>query len=358
MSRLLILICILISFEVQAQIFQLKVTDYDGLDSINAVKIFIDSEVMKIEDSVNKEFPNETPRRILQGMGDANIMAAKGIGTDYTSAMQVSVIGATLGAGADFEQEKHTKSETSGYAAAPGLMIGVNLGALGMNDILNMESDKLNMYVNAMSTKYIQSLDDENDRTLVGLDMTSIGLHFRYHLVDRSEQHPRWGGLKFTWGYEYNHSDYTYETRLDRMINIIGDNELLQGRLTGTPKALVKVRTHSFPLAVSTDYQLLSFLNVYGGTGMDFNIGYAKGIGVANGDVTPVLCTGGSCGPGRNLQLQAQANLDASSLVTPVTVRAFGGFQINVSHLSFYAQVDKEVLTELVSAAAGIRLFY
>lgn len=359
MSKMLALLLILFSLESNAQVFRLTVTDYDGLDSINAVKIFIDSEVKKIEDEVNQEFPNASPRRIMQGMADSNVIAAKGIGTDYTSLMKVNMIGVSVGAGADFDADNGTDSDTSGYAAAPGLTIGMNLGAMGMRDILDMDSDKLNMYVNAMSTKYSQELDDEqNDRTLVGLDMTSVGVHFRYHLFDPRETHPKWGGFKFHWGYEYNSSDYTYETRLNRIIDIIGDQEILRGRLTGTPKAIVKVRTHSFPLAISSDYQILSFLNLYGGGGMDFNIGEAKGSGEANGDVSPVLCTGGSCGPGRTLQLQAQANLDTSGMVTPVTVRAFTGFQINISHFSLFGQVDKELATELISATTGIRLVY
>ena len=357
MSKLLALLFFLFcSHESRAQVFRLTVTDYDGLDSINAVKIFIDSEVKKVEDDINEKFPNAAPHRLLQGMADSNVIAAKGVGTDYTSLMKVYLVGASVGAGADLDPDNHTESDTSGYAAAPALTIGMNMGAMGMRDILDMDSDKLNMYINAMSTKYVHTLaDDSNDRTLVGLDMTSVGVHFRYQVYDPGDRHPRWGGFKLTWGYEYNYSDYTYETRLDKVIDIIGDQEILRGRLTGTPKAIIKVRTHSFPLAISTDYQLLSFFNVYGGTGMDFNIGQARGTAEANGNVAPVLCTGGSCGPGRTIQLQAQANLDSAALVTPVTVRAFAGFQLNISHFSWFTQVDKELATELIGATTGIR---
>lgn len=81
------------------------------------------------------------------------------------------------------------------------------------------------------------------------------------------------------------------------------------------------------------------------------------GRAVADGEVSPLLCTDSRavCGGGRNLQMQVQAKGDASGQVEPVTARAFLGAQINLPYIQLYGQVDKAIGTELLRAAVGIR---
>ncbi|MCM2351087.1 MAG: hypothetical protein NDI69_13785 [Bacteriovoracaceae bacterium] len=71
-KALLLIITLCFSINLQAQIFQVEVTDYDGLDSIGPLKNFIDSELLKFQNEVNEDIPNGSPARIMRGMANAS----------------------------------------------------------------------------------------------------------------------------------------------------------------------------------------------------------------------------------------------------------------------------------------------
>jgi hypothetical protein len=104
---------------------------------------------------------------------------------------------------------------------------------------------------------------------------------------------------------------------------------------------------------------MFEFLSAYGGLGTDISYGKAKGSGILDGTVSPIVCTNsGLCGGGTVIQLQAQANLDAEGKVNPIMLRGFTGLQINIPYVRIFAQIDKVFGTELLGGTVGIRYVY
>ncbi len=349
----------LYSHDSSAQIFKLNVTDYGT--SNTTIRGFIDAEILKVQNDINKDLPGAQPKRLMEGMADSSIMAGKGIGSDYASNMEVFLIGAGVGVGADLEEDKNTDSDISGVGVAPGLVVGTNLGFLDTTKILGMDTNRLNVYLNFMSYGHDQSFGDNGSESDAELDMTAMGVHFRYDWIKGSgNKFLGWGGVKLHFGYEYNKTEITFNTTINETVNTTtSTNETINGTITGSPKATILVNTHSFPLEISTDVQLLYVLSLYGGLGADLNFGEAKGDGSLNAGESPVTCSGGvACGTTVTAQVKPEANIDATGKVNPLSFRGFAGLQVNLPYVRVFGQVDKSLGDDLIGATAGVRFVY
>jgi hypothetical protein len=361
MKYLLCISLILLSIRAEAQMFTVKVTDYGGLDSSAILKNFIDLQVAELQSDINDELPNDTPGEMMKGMANSSVLAGKGIGSDYASYMDVFLVGVGLGLAADFEKPNDVESNYSGVGVAPGFVVGANLRKMGVGTFAGLDASRVNTYFNFMKLGITRDLEDNGGVNSEGrLDSLSLGLHFRYDWVPgNNNSNFRWGGLKLHWGYEFNQSNIVYEQDLDKSINVIDDVADLNGRLTGRPKYQIETQTHSIPLEISTDVRMFEFLSAYGGLGTDISYGKAKGSGILDGTVSPIVCTNsGLCGGGTVIQLQAQANLDAEGKVNPIMLRGFTGLQINIPYVRIFAQIDKVFGTELLGGTVGIRYVY
>ncbi len=353
----------LIPLTSHAQIFRLRITDYNGADTFPAVKTFIDTEIQKVENEINKDFPSAPPKRLMEGMADSSVAAGKGIGSDYASNMDVFLIGAGLGIGADLEKDKTTDSDLSGVGVAPGVIVGMNLAWMDARRFMGMDTDRLNVYFNFMKYDYEHSLSDKaNEKSEAGLDMLAMGMHFRYDWIKgNGNKFLGWGGVKFHFGYEYNKTDLTFTSQINETVSETSSNgEVITGTVSGSPSAKIAVNTHSIPIELSTDVQFLYILSLYTGLGVDYNWGQAKGSGSLNGSNSPINCTGGDCTTAGNptVQVKPEANIDATGKVTAFTPRAFVGLQVNIPFVRVFVQADKVLGNEVVGATAGVRFVY
>lgn len=350
----------IISLNVQAQIFKIRVTDYGSGGSNQSFRDFVDAEMAKVEENINKGLPNAAPDRLMQGMANSSVMAGKGIGSDYASNMEVFLIGAGMGLGADLAQDPTTKSKMSGVGLAPGLVLGGNMGFI-KRPILGMDPKKLNIYVNAMSYKLEHTLNDTpGEESVAGLGMKNLGMHFNYHWkMGKGNRLLNWGGIRLHSGYEYNKTDITFTTKINQEINETsssGDN--INGTIAGNPEASILAQTHSIPVEVSTNVQLLYVLSLYTGLGTDISWGGARAKAALNADESELTCTGTNCTPPQTVKVQAEANLDGSGKVNPLLFRGFAGIQFNIPLVRVFLQVDKALGNDLVGATAGLRLVY
>ncbi len=343
-----------------AQLFRLRVTSYGSADT--TFQNFVDSEILKIQNDLNKDFPSAPPERMMEGMANSSVMAGKGIGSDHASNMDVFLIGAGVGVGADLAKDKTTESDLSGIGIAPGLVVGLNLGFLDTQRILGMDTNRLNVYVNYMGYNHTQPLNDkEGEESEVILDMKSFGVHFRYDWIQgNGSKLLGWGGVKLNFGYEYNKTALTFNSSINSEIDDeTSDNgEVLGGTITGSPSASIVSSTQSIPIELSTSVQLLYVLSLYTGLGADYNMGQAKGKGSINGDASTINCTGGACGGGASVTVVPEANIDAKGNVLPILTRGFVGVQVNLPFLRIFVQADKAFGNDLVGATAGVRIVY
>lgn len=359
--KMVLLLFFILSFSVnlQAQIFRVEVTDYSGLDSIEPLKNFIDSELLKFQNQVNEDIPNGSPARIMRGMANASTLASSGANSDYSSRLETYLIGVSMSAAADLDRKNGTDSDVSGVGVAPSLLIGGNLDRLGVSNFVGMDTKRLNAYVNFMHFGHDQNLTGALGYDAdAGVSTKTIGFKFQYlWKAGKEYRHATWGGLKLHWGYQYNESEFSFDRELDEVVNLYNGEQSLSGRLTGRPKFNIDVKTHSIPLEISTDVRIFKFLSFFGGAGVNFNVGKAKGTGEGDISATPLICVDGGtvCGGGRTLQMQVRATADTEDRVDPFTARAFLGTQINMPHVQLYGQVDNSLGTEIYGASVGLR---
>lgn len=353
----------LYSTESSAQIFDLEITNYNGADSVPALKTLIDTQIQTIEDDLNADIPNTSPERLMEGMANSSAMSTKGVGTDYASNMDVFLIGGGVGVGADLTKDEQTGGDISGAGIAPGVIIGTNLGWLKRPRLLGLHTNRLNVYLNFMNYNHHQPINDKTgEESSVDVDMLTMGVHFRYDLVQkRGNKLFGWGGIKVHLGYDYNKTDINFKSTFNKDITgeVSGSGETVSGTVTGTPEANILVKTGSIPLEISTDIQLLYFLSIYTGLGADMNWGTAEGKATANADESTLNCTGGAaCAAPRTINVQTRANINSKGNVDPYFSRAFAGVQLNLPWTRIFVQANKAFGTNLYSATAGLRFAF
>jgi hypothetical protein len=341
-----------------AQIFRLTFTPSSG-SVPQAVTDFINSELQKIEDEVNKGLPSAaSPDRLMEGMANSSVMSGKGVGSDYASNMSVFLLGAGVGVGADLE--KQGDADLSGAGLQGGLVLGTNLGWMDTQRILGLDTNKLNMYVNFFSYEHEMETGDTN----AAIDTTSYGIHFSYDWIKpRGNVLLGWGGVKVHLGYEYNSTKLKFDSSITESVTTTNSGDTYSSNINASPFATIDVATHSIPLEISTSVQFLYFVSLYTGLGADYNFGEATGKGDLNSTPATLSCSAGGAAPdcpaGANAgTITTDANIDGKGEVNPFLFRGFAGVQFNLPFIRVFVQADKALGNDLVGASAGVRLVY
>ncbi len=353
----------------RAKLFTLRVTDYGNLNASNgpveaALIDFINTEVQKVEDQVNEDIPVPPPKRFMEGMANSSVMAGKGIGSDYASNMSVALVGAGVGVAADLEKDKTTDSDVSGVGLAPGAVLGFNLGTVRSSKVFGLDPKRLNLYVNFMKYTHDQTISDKADEeSSASLGTLAYGVHLRYDWIKgKGSKLLGWGGVKVHLGYEFNKTDISFRGKVKEELNETSAGATISGTSRAAPTIDIRSKTHSIPLELSTDVQLLYFVSLYTGLGADANFGSASAKGSLNAEEMTINCTssagGHPCNPTEVLKANASADIDGKGSVNPFTFRGFAGLQLNLPFVRIFGQVDKSLGDELVSATAGVRFVY
>jgi hypothetical protein len=352
---LLVVLSFCIAAPTYAQIFRLNYAP-SGAPAQAAIEAAISSEIAKAEADINKDLPGAPPQRLMEGMANSSVMAGKGIGSDYASRMDVLLIGAGVGAGADLEKDKTTDSDLSGIGVQGGLIIGTNLAWMDTQKILGLDTNRLKIYANFF--KY--DLNKPSGDTTIDAELFSIGSHVSYQWILGSPSKLfGWGGVQFHLGYEYNKTQIGFTNKLNETITATQGTETATVALSGTPKATITAKTMSIPLEVSTSLQFLYLFSLYGGLGADYNVGSATGKGDINSNTSNVNCTGVACGGGTSLgTVSPTAALDAKGKPSPFLFRGFAGFQLNLPFIRIFVQADKAFGNDLIGASTGLRFVY
>jgi hypothetical protein len=196
----------------------------------------------------------------------------------------------------------------------------------------------------------------KDDKDQIKAKLNSFGVHASYQWIEGNSSRwwAKWGGVKLHTGYEYNTTKLSFSSTLSEKIDEdLQGGQSVKGEIKGKPRAKIDVATHSIPVEISTDVQLVHFLSLYTGFGVDFNFGKAKGDGALNAEPTELDYSGGA-----NPTVQAEANIDGSSSVDSITSRAFLGVQFNLPYVRIFGQVDKVLGNEVIAGTAGVRFVY
>lgn len=355
----IILILVLLHSSISfCQVIQVRVTDYGWLDSIPQLKPLLDNYLEGVESDLNEDQPIRDTERLMKGTANSAALASKGVGSDYASYIKKYLVGASLGVAIDAEKDVGLEDEVSGLGGAAGVVVGVRMEELEINNFLGLDLNRLSAYANVGGVSQSRIFPGIEDSDLKAeISTTNFGLHFRYDWIPGSgDGWFGWGGVKTHFGYEYNNNTLTFQNELNQNLELDTGFGILNGQVRGTPRYKIETRVHSFPFEVSTDIRFLQLFTLYGGTGIDLNIGKSEGSGEVEANVTPLFCSSGFCS---NLDLpeaKVEANLDATERVDPITVRGFAGLQLNFPQVRIFGQVNKVLGNEVIGASAGVRV--
>lgn len=334
---------LLLSLPLYARPVEVTVRDYGWLTSFPAARDVLDFYLQEEENKINEDQPILDPSRVNEATVMSSVLAAKGIGTDYTLNPRKYILSASVSGAWDEERDVAIKDQISGAAIASSLAFGFRL------------SERMLGFLNVGALEGKKAIPGEDVDIAGEIDSTTFGFHLRYDLV---ESRGNWTGLMLHTGYELNRNHVEFSTTLDEPLSIdTGGQGILEGRLTGTPTFDVKTLTHSIPLELSSGYRVLSVFTFYGGLGLDLNFGESVGKGNTKGNIATLACTSGVCvGETVLPQLEVQANYDAKAEVRRLTGRAFAGLGIDLpAGLSAYAQGAQVLGTKVLSLSTGLK---
>lgn len=288
----------------------------------------------------------------LKGFQNAQNFSTKGLGVDYASEATLAEVGATFSFASNLDKAyKPSGSYTDPPLAGGGLnfslMGGVGLGLIGLDPVMIFG----NWFKGSAS---LGQLDG---------DYSNWGLHGQLRLLGPSRSASatkllvRWGGIAITSGADYSRLTLSTHKQIKSTISIpsslvAGGSEpvALASDVNGNLNFTLSQTTWSVPIEVTTSLRLLSLVTVYGGFGMDFQLGGGSDMNIAM-DNASVTSKGTSLGT---------VSVHAAGHASPSTARLREIVGVQLSFLDlvrFFTQVnvtgDSPVLT---SIALGLRL--
>ncbi len=289
--------------------------------------------IPQLEDQLQTElqdiFNTINPGAYLQAMSDAQAFSTKGLGVDYASNPTFLSVGAsgnfTVAFGNDGLQETQKDRPVAGLSANISLMGGVNLGKFSprLRDLI--------VYGNFFS--YKADVDE------MGIRLTNFGAHVQYKILRPKKRRVRqmilqWGGIDLTGGLEFSRMSIRLARPLPTDIPF-GDQNAQNANVvfTGNGRFDLDSTTITLPAEVSTNMRIFYFLTVFGGAGIDLQVGTNK---------MDVQLSGTLQGtdPQGTTQEIGTATVDVSETAAPNAgkMRFFGGLQVNAWRAKAFVQ--------------------
>jgi len=311
-----------------------------------------DQLTSRLLEQVDGLFQASNVGTFLRDFQNAQSFSTKGLGVDYASEATLAEVGATFSFASNLDKAyKPSGSYTDPPLAGGGLnfslMGGLGLGLIGLDPVM--------LFGNWF--KGSASLGQLNG------DYQNWGLHGQLRLLGPSRSTSatkllvRWGGIAITSGADYSRLTISTNKQIKSTLSIPSDigasgAVAFTSDVNGNLNFTVSQTTWSVPLEVTTSLRLLSLVTVYGGLGMDFQLGGGSDmrIDMDNASVT-------NKASGANL---GTVSVHAGGHANPSTarLREIVGVQLSFMDLvRFFAQAnvtgDSPVLT---SIALGLRL--
>src|SRR3989338_8457632 len=143
MKKLLTLALFTMAFTAQAKLITIDVTECGALDvEVGGVNLCTELE-NKIEDELNKDQPDVDLDKYAGGMANANLMAPKGLNSDYANDFDLFLIGAGAGVALQAPSLSAEADEIEGAALnAPVLILGAPLKLLPVKKLGPIDLNK------------------------------------------------------------------------------------------------------------------------------------------------------------------------------------------------------------------------
>jgi hypothetical protein len=276
----------------------------------------------QLETEFNSNLPDTDASKYLAGMANAGLQAAAGQSSDYANKFDVTLVALNVGLGVDvgdndfssFTDNSSDPEQLAGAGFTGSVQIGLNAGILPWDKIWGIELKKVDGFIKF--AKFDLASANEN---LDAAELTSFGIMARYQVMegyDLGGSLLKWGGVFVHTGFSYNSFKVAFKKEITETQTSGGVTASFDGFAT----VGADMSAFTIPIEVSTYVDMLYIFTVFGGAGVDINMGSSESIANINGDVA---VTGGDSGTG---------TLDLGSDASPTGFqgRMFGGLQFNI----------------------------
>jgi hypothetical protein len=306
---------------------------------------------------VNNVFQVADVGAFLRDFQNVQAFSSKGLGVDYASETTLAEVGATVSfaTSVDKSYNKPSGSYTdpmplNGGGANISLMGGLGLGLIGLDPVMIFG----NWFKGSAS---IGQLDGSYD---------NWGLHGQLRLLGPSRKMSatklliRWGGIAITSGADYSRMTLNAKKDLRSSFTLPAYSaDAPQGSISiqnqGTLTFSLEQTTWTVPLEITTSLRLLSLLTIYGGFGLDFQLGGGSDMHI-NMDAGNL--TGKVGGTTVNDIGTASITVNQHANPSPARFREIIGLQLGIFDVvRVFVQVNNTPSSpSLTSYAAGLRL--
>lgn len=312
--------------------------------------------VNQITSQVNNLFQVGNVTSFLRDFQNAQSFSSKGLGVDYASEATLVEVGATFSFASNIDKAyKSSGSSTDPPFAGVGtnisLMAGVGGGLFGFDPLMVFG----NWFKHGISLGQFDG------------NYHNWGLHAQLRLFGPSRKMSaikmlvRWGGIAITSGADYSHITLGARTSLHSTFNLpavgIPQGAPVTIKNTGIMTFTLEQTTWSIPLEVTTSLRLLSLVTVYGGIGLDFQLGGGSDMRL---DMRGASLSGEVSGV--RFDNLGSADVWATGHVkpSPARLREIVGVQLGIMDMiRFFLQVNVTASSPmLASLAGGLRLAY
>jgi hypothetical protein len=289
----------------------------------------------------------------LRDFQNAQSFSSKGLGVDYASEATLVEAGATFSLASNVDKAykpsgSYTDPPISGGGANFSLMGGVGLGPFGLDPVMIFG----NWFKGSAS---LGQLDG---------NYQNWGMHAQLRLLGPSRSSSatkflvRWGGIAITSGVDYAHVELSSKRTISSTFNVAQGAPVTvtsAGNLTFT----LDQTTWSVPLEVTTSLRLLSLITVYGGLGLDWQLGGGCDLHIlmTQASLSGKVQTAAGTATYNNL---GTATVQADAHVSPsaARMREIFGVQLSIMDvIRLFAQVNTTASSPmLTSLAVGLRL--
>jgi hypothetical protein len=307
-----------------------------------------DQLAQQLVSQVDGLFQTTNMNSFLRDFQNAQSFSAKGLGVDYASEATLVEAGATLSLASNVDKAyrpsgSYTDPPVSGGGANFSIMGGLGLGVFGLDPVMIFGNwFKGSASLGQLDGKY-QNWGFHGQVRLLG---PSRGTSAVKMLV-------RWGGIAVTSGVDYSHLTLSAQKAVSSTFNVV-QGAPVTVRSTGNLIFTVDQTTYSVPLEVTTSVRLLSLITLYGGLGLDWQLGGGSNMKI-----------GMNANLSGNYQGTTYANLGTATIngsghvnPSPARLREILGVQLSIMDLvRFFAQVNSTASSPiLTSLAGGMRL--
>jgi hypothetical protein len=333
---------------------QVVITPTAGADSLaSSLGISTEALVQQLTSQVNGLFQTSDISGFLRGFQNAQSFSTKGLGVDYASEGTLVEAGATVSFASNVDKAykpsgSYSTPPISGGGGNFSLMAGLGLGLIGVDPLMIFGNwFKGSATLGQLDGSY-QNWGFHGQLRLFG---PSRGLSATQFLI-------RWGGIAITSGADYSRLTLSSSQSIRSSFNLPTNTPGVMVPITvasdGPITFSVEQTTWSVPLEITTSLRLMTLFTVYGGLGLDWQLGGGSDMNV-NMNAT---LSGKVPGDTTTVNL-GTASVAATGHVNPsaARLREIIGLQINAMVVRLFVQVnvtgDSPMLT---SVAAGLRL--